>query len=155
MSRAFVREADAEANDALPDRPISPHPNFVTAAGLAQMEARLRELEAARTAALEGADAQALGAIERDLRYWRQRRGSARLVAPPATPEIVRFGVTVQLRFDDGTERLFRIVGEDEADPAAGRVSWTSPVGAALIGRRRGEDLQLLGRSAEIIGLSA
>ncbi len=155
MSRAFVREADAETVETLPDRPISQHPNFVTAAGLGQIDARLRELEAARAAALAGSDTQALAGIERDLRYWRQRRGSARVVAPPASPAIVRFGVTVQLRFADGTERRLRIVGEDEADPPAGLVSWTSPVGGLLIGRHRGDAVQVFGTSAEIIGITA
>src|ERR1700687_3912833 len=139
MSRAFVREADTDTIDALPDRPISPHPNFVTHPGGAKIDARLRELEATRSAALAANDRIALAGVERDLRYWKQRRSSARIIAPPAAPEIVRFGVTVRLRFDEGAERRYQLVGEDEADPPAGLVSWTSPVGSALIGHRAGE----------------
>lgn len=155
MKRAFVREAHAGMAARLPDRPISQHPNFVTGIGLGKIEARLRELEAVRGATLEGGDARALAGIERELRYWRQRRGSARVIAPPASPAIVRFGVTVQLRFDDGAERCVRIVGEDEADPPAGLVSWTSAVGGVLIGRHRGDTVQVLDRSARIIGMAA
>jgi transcription elongation GreA/GreB family factor len=155
MSRAFVRESDSDALDTLPDRPISPHPNFVTQAGLAKIDSRLRELEAARSAALAASDRAALAGIERDLRYWKQRRSSARIIAPPAAPEIVRFGVTVSLRFDDGTDRRYQLVGEDEADPAAGLISWTSPVGSALIGRGAGDVVPVSGRQAEIVAMQA
>ena len=155
MSRAFIRESDSDAPEALPDRAISPHPNFVTSTGLAKIDARLRELEALRSTALMAADRSALAGIERDLRYWKQRRSSARIIAPPAAPEIVRFGVAVSLQFDDGAERRYRLVGEDEADPPAGLISWTSPVGSALIGRRAGEIVQVTGRQAEIIAMQA
>jgi transcription elongation GreA/GreB family factor len=155
MSRAFVRETDADIMDPLPDRPISPHPNFVTAAGLAKIDARVRELGDARDAALAVDDVTTLPGIERDLRYWKQRRSSARIIAPPATPEIVRFGVSVKLQFDDSSEKHFRLVGEDEADPSAELLSWTSPVGAALIGRRLGDSVEVFGRRAEIVGMTA
>jgi transcription elongation GreA/GreB family factor len=155
MSRAFVRESDADAADTRPERPISPHPNFVTHTGVAKIEARVRELEATRTAALTASDDSALAGIERDLRYWRQRRSSARIIAAPAAPEIVRFGVTVSLRFNEGGEKRYQLVGEDEADPASGLISWTSPVGSALIGRRAGDVVALCGRQAEIIAMQA
>lgn len=155
MSRAFVREADTDTVDTLPDRPISPRPNFVTQTGLAKIDARLRELEATRSEALAADDRTALAAIERDLRYWKQRRSSARIIAPPAAPEIVRFGVTVRLRFAEGAERRYQLVGEDEADPAVGLVSWASPVGSALIGRRAGEVVEVSGRPAEIVAMHA
>jgi transcription elongation GreA/GreB family factor len=155
MNRAFVREADTDPVDTLPDRPISPHPNFVTHSGIAKINARLRELDATRSAALTANDRGSLAGIERELRYWKQRRSSARIIAPPAAPEIVRFGVTVRLRFDQGTERRYQLVGEDEADPGAGLVSWTSPVGSALIGRRAGDVVEVSGRQAEIVAMQA
>jgi len=155
MSRAFVREADTDTVDALPDRPISPHPNFVTHTGVAKIDARLRELEATRSTALAANDRTALAGVERDLRYWKQRRSSARIIEPPAAPEIVRFGVTVRLRFDEGAERRYQLVGEDEADPPAGLVSWTSPVGSALIGRQAGDVVEVSGRQAEIVAMHA
>jgi transcription elongation GreA/GreB family factor len=159
MSRAFVKEGAGEV--VLPERAVSPHPNFVTANGLAQIDAQVRELEAARSAARQAArsaadshDAAALAAIERDLRYWTRRKASARLVAPAASPEVVRFGVTVTLREPEGGTRLLRIVGEDEADPARGLVSWVSPVAEALIGARAGDDVVVAGRSCEIVQLA-
>jgi transcription elongation GreA/GreB family factor len=68
---------------------------------------------------------------------------------------VVRFGVNVQLHFDDGTGRDFRLVGEDEADPATGLLSWASPVGKALIGRRLGDRVEVFGRQAEIVEMRA
>jgi transcription elongation GreA/GreB family factor len=155
MSRAFVRESDSEALDTLPDRPISPHPNFVTQSGLSKIDSRLRELERARRGALSTRDQPALAGIERDLRYWKQRRSSARIIATPAAPEIVRFGVTVGLQFHEGVQLRYQLVGEDEADPAAGLISWTSPVGTALIGSCVGDVVQVAGRQAEIVAMRA
>jgi transcription elongation GreA/GreB family factor len=155
MSRAFARESDSGALGALPERPISPHPNFVTRSGLDKIDLCLRELDSARDGVLAASDRTALAGIERDLRYWKQRRSSARIIAPPAAPEIVRFGVTVGLRFDEGAEQRYRLVGEDEADPPAGLISWTSPVGSALIGRRAGDVVQLPGCQAQIVAMRA
>jgi transcription elongation GreA/GreB family factor len=154
MSRAFVRETEAEVIE-LPDRPISPHPNFVTLSGLGKIDARVQELHAARDAALRAEDLPALPGIDRELRYWRQRRDSARIIAPPSDPEVVRFGVSVHLQFNDGSGRDFRLVGEDEADPASGLLSWTSPLGKALIGRRVGDVLEVFGRDAKLVELRA
>jgi transcription elongation GreA/GreB family factor len=155
MSTAFVRKPDGDAVGTLADRPISPHPNFVTQAGVSKIEARLGELQAMRSAAMSASDQAALAGIDRDLRYWKQRRSSARIIAIPATPEIVRFGVTVSLRFDDGGQQRYQLVGEDEADPASGLISWTSPVGSALIGRRAGDSVEVGGRQAEIIAMQS
>jgi transcription elongation GreA/GreB family factor len=154
MSRAFVRETDAEMVE-LPDRPISPHPNFVTLSGLAKIDARVHELNAERDAAVTSENLDALPGIDRELRYWRQRRDSARIIAPPQIPEIVRFGVNVHLHFADGMGRDFRLVGEDEADPTSGLLSWASPVGKALIGRRLGDVDEVFGRRAEIVEMRA
>jgi transcription elongation GreA/GreB family factor len=155
MSKAFARESDADILDSTPDRPISPHPNFVTMAGLAKIDARVHELEISRDAAVAAEDSSTVASAERELRYWKQRRSSARIIAPPATPEIVRFGVNVHIQFGDGTSRDFRLVGEDEADPGSGLLSWTSPVGKALIGRRLGDVLEVFGRQAEIVAMRA
>src|SRR5580693_3620101 len=100
MSRAFVRETEAEVIE-LPDRPISPDPNFVTPSGLEKIDARVHELNAARDAAVATEALEMLPGIDRELRYWRQRRDSARVVEPSADPDVVRFGVSVQLRFHD------------------------------------------------------
>jgi transcription elongation GreA/GreB family factor len=154
MSRAFVRESDQDS-EPLPERLISPHPNLVTSAGLRQIEEQVRELEGARRAARQQDDTAALARIERDLRYWTQRRASARLVETAAAPDAVRFGVKVTLEAADGSRREFRIVGEDEAEPAQGRISWVSPLAVALIGAKLGDAVKFPGQDAEIVRLEA
>ena len=151
MSRAFVKESDQDADDGLPERPLSPHPNFVTPAGLHQIEAQIRALEARRVAARAADDTSALASTARDLRYWTQRRASARVVEVIGAADVVRFGLRVALLLEDGTERSFRLVGEDEADPAQGRVSWVSPVATALLGRAVGDTVDLPGCAAQIV----
>jgi hypothetical protein len=83
MSRAFVKETENDTAE-LPDRPISPHRNFVTEAGLAAIEAALGRFERARRAAIDKADWQAAAAALREVHYWRARRASAKVVKPPA-----------------------------------------------------------------------
>lgn len=147
MSRAFVREGEGEP-DPLPERVVSVHPNFVTARGLAQIDTEVRELEAARTAAQSArraggaaADAAALASIERDLRYWQKRQATARVVGPVPDPQAVRFGVTVTLVDARGGTRTLQIVGEDEASPADGLISYVSPLAEALMGAEEGEEI--------------
>ena len=154
MSRAFVRETDgAEVPQDLPERPVSSHPNFVTARGLQQIESHVHELEAAREAPKRSEDKDALARVDRELRYWQQRKSSAKLVEPEAAPTKVRFGVRVTLHLEDGTERKYTLVGEDEADPAHGTISWISPIAQALLGRELGDEVNLQGQLAEITAL--
>ncbi len=153
MSRAFVKESDQDAGEPLPELAISPHPNLVTADGLRFVEGRVAALEAELRDARTSSDKAVLARVSRDLRYWTQRRATARVVPPPSSFDVVRFGVTVVLRFSDSTERRFKLVGEDEADPARGLVSFVSPLAVALVGKAVGDDVEVLGRSAEIIAL--
>ena len=153
MSRAFVKEHDGDAPDDPPERPVSPHPNFVTARGLKQIEAQIRELESAREQARDADDKAIVARIDRDLRYWLQRKSSARVVTPEPDPSAVRFGVRVRIRYEDGSERTFTLVGEDEAAPAEGLISWASPIGRGLIGAEVGDEVMLQERRAEILGL--
>jgi transcription elongation GreA/GreB family factor len=151
MSRAFVKETDAV--DALPERPVSAHPNYVTARGLALIEEALERSEKEYAAAQASADREALASSGRDLHYWQQRRASAELVPPPADTDTVHFGSTVTIERDDGRRQTWRIVGEDEADPAKGTLSYVSPVAKALAGRKVG-DLVTAGNSeAEIVAI--
>ena len=152
VNRAFVKETDQDS-DPLPDRTISEHPNLVTARGLALIEARVRELEAERSIARAAKDPSALARTARDLRYFHARRESARLVTPPARSQQVRFGVRALLRLEGGEERAFQLVGEDEADPKAGLISYMSPLAKSLMGKEVGERLPFGGQSAEIIAL--
>lgn len=155
MSVAFTKEEDYEAAAAdLPNRPVSQHPNLVTPEGLARIEASLTEARAAYTAAqAEGgvkADRTALARATRDLRYWSARRATAQLTEPQSDGETVVFGSTVTFERQDGRTQRFRIVGEDEADPAQGSVSYVSPLAQALLGKRVGDEATAAGQALEI-----
>lgn len=157
MSVAFTREEDLEATAAdLPDRPVSPHPNLVTAQGLAQIEAELAAARAAYGAAqAQGsieADRTAMARATRDLRYWSARRASAQLVETQPNGR-VRFGGAVTIERDDGRTQTWRIVGEDQADPAAGSVSHVSPLARALLGKGVGDEATVAGQSVEIVAV--
>jgi transcription elongation GreA/GreB family factor len=155
MSRAFVRENDgAEVPQDLPERPVSSHPNFVTARGLQQIEDRIHELEAAREEPKRSEDKDALARVDRELRYWQQRKSSAKLVEPDTAPVKARFGVRVTVHYADGADRSYTLVGEDEADPAHGSISWISPIAQALIGAELGDEVNLQGQRAEITALA-
>lgn len=155
MSVAFTKEADYEATAAdLPDRPVSTYPNLVTAQGLAQIEAELAAARAAYSAAQShddvSADRTAMARATRDLRYWQARRSSAQLLSPENDTGKVVFGGSVTFERDDGRRQSFRIVGEDEADPAKGAVSYVSPLAQALMGKEVGDTAQVAGHEVEI-----
>jgi transcription elongation GreA/GreB family factor len=150
MSRAFVKE-DENGNSELPERPISAHRNFVTEAGLAAIEAALDRFEGAHRAATDEGDKQAAAAALREVRYWKARRASAEVIKPPADKSTASFGMTISLRRVDGREQSFRIVGEDEADPARGTVSYVSPLARAVLTHRPGETVEMTGGEAVIL----
>ena len=139
MSRAFVKESEGDDPGALPERRISEHPNLVTARGLQLIEAQVARLEAEYAAARAEDDRSAIAHLSRDLRYWTARLASAQLAPSPANAETVAFGVRVTIEDAAGERRIYRLVGEDEADPAAGRISWFAPLARALAGREVGE----------------
>ncbi len=158
MSVAFTREEDYEATAAnLPDRPVSAHPNYVTPEGLARIEAEFAAAKAAYGAAqVEGgvaADRTAMARATRDLRYWSARRGSAQLVEAPADAGRAAFGLTVTIEREDGRVQIFRIVGEDEADPKLGAISYVSPLARALLGKEVGDTVAAPGGAAEITAI--
>jgi transcription elongation GreA/GreB family factor len=140
MSVAFTREESPEmaGEVELPDRPISPHPNLVTASGLEALTKALRESRTVYDAAQRIEDAaerrRAVAIASRDMRYFANRLRTAQLVPPPPDFDAVAFGHRVTFRRDDGRRQAFRIVGEDEADPRNGSISYVSLVARALIG---------------------
>ena len=89
----------------------------------------------------------------REVRYWRARRASAEVVKTTADKTKASFGMTVTLRRDDGREQSFRIVGEDEADPSRGTVSYVSPLARAVLTHGPGETVEIAGRKAVILGV--
>ncbi len=158
MSVAFTKEEDSEAAAAdLPDRPISPHPNLVTAAGLAQLDAELAKARAAYAAAQAGgdvsADRTAMARATRDLRYYGARRASAQLTMPDLALDTVQFGRKVTFEREDGRRQTFAIVGEDEADPTKGSVSYISPLARALLGKSVGDLANVNGAEVEVVGV--
>jgi transcription elongation GreA/GreB family factor len=150
MSRAFVKEEDNIA-DEVPERLQSPHPNYVTPRGLTNLQEQLQEIEAGLSdlgRPVAGAvgedgrlvDRQQRAVLERNLRYVRERINRAILIDLDAQPrDHVAFGAIVETIDDDDKSRRFEIVGEDEADPANGRLSWVSPLALALSDAGLGE----------------
>jgi transcription elongation GreA/GreB family factor len=152
MSRAFVKETDGGTEE-LPDRPVSSHRNFVTENGLAAIDASINRFEAAYRAAIDKGNAQAAAAALREVRYWRARRASAEGVRPSSDSRVVSFGMTVTVRREDGREQTFRIVGEDEADPSRGTVSYVSPLARAVLTYGPGDTVEIAGGKAVILNL--
>lgn len=135
MSRAFVKESDDQATE-LPERPQSPYPNMVTPRGLALLRQQEADLEAQKkviTAEEDLLDKEQLSVIDRDLRYIQDRIATAITVDLAAQPrDLVDFGAIVDTVDENDVKHRFEIVGEDEADPSAGKISWVSPVALAL-----------------------
>ena len=151
MSVAFRRESDEEHLEPRFELPIPPGPNLVTERGLALIGERIAALEARNAAA---ADEAARAPLQRDLRYWTARQLSAELAPLPAGDK-VEFGVTVKIRLR-GTEKTFRIVGDDEADPAAGLLSFNAPLARAMLGAEPGDRLPFAGEddAIEIVAIA-
>jgi transcription elongation factor GreB len=163
MNKAFTRESDFDPEAELVIRPLPVLPpgvkNYITPAGAAEMSEELRELERERLPALlakltelaetgqrEEKEHSMLRAqrrqLEDQIRFLKERIGSFEIVAPRPDPgAVVRFGDCVVALDGDGNEYRYTIVGADEADPAAGRISWISPLGKAFLGAEEGDDV--------------
>ncbi|HEX9964939.1 MAG TPA: GreA/GreB family elongation factor [Allosphingosinicella sp.] len=142
MSVAFRRESDEEHKEPRFELPIPVGPNLVTVNGLDQAQARVEALEA--LVAAEG-DETRLEEAKRELRYRRTRLATAQLAPPPPEGE-VGFGCRVSFR-QGGALRSIDIVGDDEADPSAGRISFSAPLARALIGACVGDHVDFAGRA--------
>ncbi|MER8475177.1 GreA/GreB family elongation factor [Mesorhizobium sp. M1163] len=155
MSRAFTREEDSEnAIAGIGERPISHHRNLVTEHGLALIDAEVAALRDELGRAEKRADRERIALVSRDLRYWTARRESAELSVPEPGSDMVRFGMGVTLESDDGKKVHWKIVGEDEANPAKGTISHMSPMAMALFGKKVGEVAVVNGKEWEIVKLS-
>lgn len=125
LSRAFVKDDD-DGPEPTFERPASASPNYVTPRGLELLQ---KALVAARSAG-----------NDRDARYYRERVDSAIVIGSERHARgVVEFGATVRAHDSTGRELRVRIVGEDEADPRAGLISWQSPVARAFTGHRAGD----------------
>jgi len=153
MSVAFRREGDDEHLEPRFEIPIPPGPNLVTSRGLALIDDRVSALEAQIAELVSnGAEEAQVTAARRDLRYWQTRQITAELVPAPGG-ETVEIGTTVTFRHN-GRERVLGIVGDDEADPATGLISWTSPLARALSGAEQGESVEFAGKEDAIVVLA-
>jgi transcription elongation GreA/GreB family factor len=150
--------AETASETLLPDRPVSPHPNLVTRGGMEALEAQLQEAREAHRVASAVEDVnerrRQAAAPLRDLRYFAERLRTAELVSDPACTETVAFGSTVTFRREDGRVQTYRIVGEDEADPKAGSISYVSPVARALMEKSVGDVVSVSGQEIEITAIS-
>lgn len=95
----------------------------------------------------------AVSRVARELRYWLQRLHSAEVQPPVPGVDVVKFGSKVTIERADGRVQAFRIVGEDEADPAHGSISYVSPMAQALIDRSRGDEVRAGTSLAIIVGI--
>lgn len=145
MSVAFRRDGDEEHLEPKFELPIPPGPNLVTARGKAQIEARRAEWEAKVAA---GGDEEEIKAAHRHLRYWRTRAATAQEMPVP-DGACVAFGATVTYRLN-GALRKITIVGDDEADPAQGLLSFSAPLSRAMMEAEAGERVDFAGRSEAI-----
>lgn len=160
MSVAFTKEESAEtaSETLLPDRPISSNPNLVTETGLQALALQLAQARLAYETAQRAEDVnerRRLSAIPlRDARYFAERLRTAQLVPDPTSSEFVAFGNTVTFSRVDGRVQSYRIVGEDEADPKAGSVSFASPVAKSLLGGSVGDVVVSGSQQLKIIAIS-
>jgi transcription elongation GreA/GreB family factor len=146
LSVAFTKEESAEtaAETLLPDRPISPHPNLVTEAGLQALQKQLQDAREAYEAAQ---------AIEDVNEKRRQSAVPLRDIPAPASTDVVAFGSTVTFSRADGRVQTYRIVGEDEADPKAGTISFVAPVAKSLMGKAVGDVVGSGAQEIEILSI--
>ena len=160
MSVAFTKEDSAEtaSETLLPDRPVSPHPNLVTETGLKALEFQLEQAREAYDTAQKIEDVnerRRQSAVPlRDIRYFVARIRTAQVIADPVSTETVAFGSVVKFRREDGRVQKYRIVGEDEADPKSGSISFASPVARLLMSKAVGDEVGEPGQELEIIAIS-
>ena len=152
MSVAFRRDSDEEHMEPRFELPLPPGPNLVTARGLALT---LAALDAVNAEVRDETDPVRLAELKRSQRYWQTRAATAEL-APVPSGDAVAFGCRVTLDLD-GARRVIDIVGDDEAEPASGRLAFSAPLARAVIGAEVGELLDLGERveAIEIIAIEA
>jgi len=166
MNKAFVREADGEGDDddlppeaAEPDAPK----NYITPAGHTRIRAELLHLidverpEVVRTVSWAASNGdrsengdyiygkRRLREIDRRIRFLTRRLDLAVVVDPALQQnrDQAFFGATVTYLRNGTSEETVTIVGIDEVDPLAGRISWIAPVSKALLKAREGDVVSL------------
>jgi transcription elongation GreA/GreB family factor len=148
LSVAFRKDSDEEHREPRFELPLPSGPNLVTERGLALINSRIVELEHREASSEEDI---AREDARRDLRYWRTRHATAQLVPKPIGDEVA-FGTRVKIRLN-GAERTFSLVGDDEAEPASGLISFSAPLAKALLGAAVGDRLSFAGKEDAIVVL--
>jgi transcription elongation factor GreB len=179
MNTAFTKEPDPDNEDQ--DAGVPPIPaglkNYITPAGFKRLkDEALHLLDKERPELVkvihwaasngdrsENADyiygKRRLREIDRRIRFLTKRLDAAVVVDPAAREETdqVFFGATVTLMHEDGGEKVYSIVGIDEADVSRGRISWISPLAKALIKAREGDTVIVKtpggNESMEVVGI--
>lgn len=164
MSKAFTKEDDSrELDEDLekegPQLPVGVR-NYMTPQGAEKMRAELKDLlnrvrpeltqvvqwAAANGDRSENADyiygKRRLREIDRRIRFLSKRLENAEIIDPTTVQaDSVRFGATVRVRLEDGSEKTYSIVGIDEIDAKTGKISWLSPLGSTLLKAKEGDSL--------------
>ncbi|MBN8530873.1 MAG: transcription elongation factor GreB [Alphaproteobacteria bacterium] len=164
MSKAFTRETDAEDDEPEePDALPANVKNYMTPAGHAALQQEFQQLERVERPKIVEVVAWAAGngdrsengdyiygkkrlrEIDRRLRYLIKRLENAEIVDPARQQSLeqVFFGATVTYIREDETEVTVTLVGLDEADAAAGKISWLSPIARALMKARAGDTVEV------------
>lgn len=144
MSSAFKREQDDDVSTAdIGERTVSSHRNLVTRSGLIQIDTEIATLREDLAKAEAEANREKIALVSRDLRYWNARRETTELSEPEPDETVVRFGMIVTLEDEDGKDHVWKIVGEDEADAAHGKISHAAPLASALFGKAVGDVVEV------------
>ncbi|HJO04817.1 MAG TPA: GreA/GreB family elongation factor [Acidobacteriota bacterium] len=163
MNKAFTKESDFDPGLEVSIRPRNVLPagvkNYITPAGARRLRRELtalveverprlatelsRRVEAGRQEEAEHrADQHRLHELDEQIRWLSERVAGLEVIDPAQhAGNQVRFGATVTVIDPDGAERVYTIVGVDEADPAEGRISWVSPLAKALLSAREGDEV--------------
>jgi transcription elongation factor GreA len=90
------------------------------------------------------------GQVEATIAELEDKLARAQVIDPTTlSGDKVTFGATVTLSTEDDKTVIYQIVGQDEADAKGGRISYSSPLGRALIGRRLGDEVEVVTPSGE------
>ena len=179
MSKAFSKETDQDDDELDAEAPPIPTglKNYITPSGFKRLKdealnlldkerpelVKVIQWAASNGDRSENADyiygKRRLREIDRRIRFLTKRLDAAMVVDPAAREDTdqVFFGATVTLMQQDGAEKIYSIVGIDEADASRGRISWISPLAKALIKAREGDTVMVRtpggDESLEVVGI--
>ena len=137
MSKAFTRESDESESFVLPTRaPLPPGvKNYITPAGAQRLRNKLASLA-------EHSLSEKNPSRETRIRQLREIIATLVIAETPVERDTVRFGATVRVQRQNETE-TYRLVGVDETDLDRNEVSWLSPLGKVLLGKRAGDRVRV------------